>query len=160
MIFYQRIALIPLAVLFTSSTHAAVLDDRCKDNLLGCGILFTSAPPTPSNLSTANCYDPVQVTYTIQNQGTSSTIINMSLVDNDSLDAGDVVIDPSSTCVNGQTLNSMASCNIILDFQPCDAGSLNRSLTVTPTSPQWPITQVLQTTVETSAFVYCPGPVN
>ncbi len=139
-------------------THALATtpQERCNASLDNCGIVFTSTPTTPDNLSTANCTNPIQVTYSIENQGITDTVINVDLVNNDSLGQTAVIIDNASTCTDGQTLDALASCNIVLDYQPCESGSLNRDLTITPSSAQWPITASLETTVGTSAFVYCP----
>jgi hypothetical protein len=152
-----RITLTALMISFVACAQAAVLQERCKASLDACGIEFTSIPPIPSNLSTANCFTAETANYVIENQGAGDTVINFALIDNDALGAEALVIDPSSTCTDGQTLNSLASCTIVLEYQPCDSGSLDRDLIVTPVSTQRPLVIPIATTVGTSAFVYCPA---
>jgi hypothetical protein len=149
--------IVAFTLIASLSAQAAVLQERCKGSLDACGIAFTSIAPTPSDLTTANCFSAETASYVIENQGATDTVINFAVVDNDSLGTDAVVIDASSTCTNGQTLNSLESCTIVLDYQPCDSGTLDRDLTVTPVSTQRPLVVAIDTSVGTSAFVYCPA---
>jgi hypothetical protein len=154
---FPRITLTALMLTVVTSAQAAVLKDRCKMSIDACGIVFSSIPSTPS-LTTANCFSDIPVTYVIENEGAGNTAVIIALVDNDSLGEDAVIIDwDSSTCISGGTLDSLASCTIVLDYQPCDSGTLDRDLTIYPVSTQLPLVVPIETTVGTSAFVYCPA---
>lgn len=153
----SRIIFSSLIIAYLSSAEAATLEARCMESINACGIEFISIPPTPNDLTTANCFNAETRNYVIQNKGQGNTVINFTVVDNDSLGADAVEIDASSTCTNGQTLNSLQTCSIVLEYQPCDSGSLDRDLTITPVSTQRPLVLPIETTVGTSAFVYCPA---
>src|ERR1051325_9718630 len=75
-----EIAIVALFFSFNSFAQSNI----CKNNLEGCGIVFSSIAPTPS-LSTVNCNNSVTAIYTLLNEGDTPTKISLYLTEIDSL---------------------------------------------------------------------------
>jgi hypothetical protein len=137
-----------LAALSMSLTgHAAKLTIECENSLIGCGLAFTSIPVTPDLTPTSTV---TSAPYEITNTGSSSVTLNaVSLViqGDDTVGAGAVSIDPSSTCAASTVLAANDTCDIVLSFQPSTAGLLDWNLVVTPQSSQRALSVNLTTTV-------------
>ncbi len=97
------------------------------------GLAFTSTPEV-SNLSTSNCTNPALVTYTVENVGTGGALtlktIQLSGRNLGGSSAATIVPSSSNSCIVSESLAQGASCNITVSLQPCETGTLNRTLKV------------------------------
>lgn len=142
-----KLALVVPALVFSLEGLAQEKICTKENSVYPCGIEFTSIGTIPQ-LSDLYCNEPQTVSYTIQNQGNTDTSISLSLTEVDALsDPTAVVFNGTTTCPNPGNLAINASCNIVLDFQPCVDGDLDWDLTVTPDSTQRPLVLPLTGTV-------------
>jgi hypothetical protein len=168
----NTLAIAALCVSFTQVAQASSCNEG--DSLYPCGLEFTTIPAMPSLTAGATVTsDP----YVLTNASSGPVTLNsvaLVIQGDDTVGAGAVTINPSSTCVASTVLAANDTCDIVLSFQPATTGLLDWNLVVTPQSSQRPLALPITTTVAgptvgaayvvnsaiseggTSSISYCP----